>query len=215
MKLLTVLVCVHSNNELHDTLLIESLKSLETQTFKNFETVIVLDECWEKTEKKILSEITLEYKLFHKEKKQGLSYAKNYGLSKVSTDLVCFLDADDLYLENKLEKQIEYFEKNDVDFLGTHALNRNIGKSIFFNSCFKDNQYLEHEEIKNVIFLQNVLTHGSMMIKKQALDKLNGYNNVIGMEDWDLWQRAFNEGYKFKQLPERLYVYTLNTSVER
>jgi glycosyltransferase involved in cell wall biosynthesis len=212
---LTVLVCVHSTNDFYDNLLIESLKSLERQTYKNFETVIVLDQCWDKTEIKIKNEINLDYLILTKEIKQGLSFAKNYGLSKIDTDLVCFLDADDLYIEDKLEKQINYFMKNDVDFLGTHALNRNIGKSIFFNSCFKDNQYLEHEEIKNVIFLQNVLTHGSMMIKKKVLDKLNGYNNVKGMEDWDLWQRAFNEGYKFKQLPERLYVYTLNTSIER
>jgi len=54
-----------------------------------------------------------------------------------------------------------------------------------------------------------------MMIKKKVLDNLNGYNNIKGMEDWDLWKRAINEGYLFKQLPERLYVYTLNTSVDR
>jgi len=144
-----------------------------------------------------------------------LSFAKNYGLSKIDTDIVCFLDADDLYTEDKLEKQINYFINNDVDFLGTHALNRNIGSDNFFDSCFNNNQYLEHDEIKNVIFLENVLTHGSMMIKKKVLDNLNGYNNIKGMEDWDLWKRAINEGYIFKQLPERLYVYTLNTSVAR
>lgn len=215
MKILTVLVCVHSNNKLYDELLIESLKSLEKQTFKNFETVIVLDECWENTEKKILSEITLDYKLYHKEKKQGLSYAKNYGLSKINTDLVCFLDADDLYLENKLEKQLEYLKNNDVDFLGTHALNRVLHNEVFFNSCFNNDEYLTHDEIKNKIFDENIMVHGSMMIKKSALDTLGGYNDVKGMEDWDLWKRAISEGFIFNQLSERLYVYTLNTSIER
>jgi glycosyltransferase involved in cell wall biosynthesis len=215
MKILTVLVCVHSNNKLHDELLIESLKSLEKQTFKNFETVIVLDECWENTEKKILSEITLDYKLYHKEKKQGLSYAKNYGLSKINTDLVCFLDADDLYLENKLEKQLEYLKNNDVDFLGTHALNRELHNEVFFNSCFNNDKYLTHDEIKNKIFDENIMVHGSMMIKKSALDTLGGYNDVKGMEDWDLWKRAIKSGYKFAQISDRLYVYTLHTSVAR
>lgn len=212
---LTVLICVHSINDFYDNLLIESLKSLEKQTYKNFKTLIVLDQCWDKTESKIKNEIDISCDVVSKKLKQGLSFAKNYGLSKIDTDLVCFLDADDLYIENKLEKQIKYFTNNDVDFLGTHALNRYVDSDYFFNSCFSINQYLEHDEIKNVIFSENVLTHGSMMIKTECLKKLNGYNNVKGMEDWDLWKRAINTGYKFGQISDRLYVYTLHTSVAR
>jgi len=212
---LTVLVCVHSKNDFYDNLLIESLKSLETQTYKDFKTVIVLDECWEKTENRIKDEISLQCDIMIKNNKNGLFSAKNYGLSNIYTDLVCFLDADDLYVETKLEKQIDYFKKNDVDFLGTQALNRSLDEEGVFNSCFGIDQYLEHEDIKDVIFNQNVLTHGSMMIKKTALDQLNGYYNVKGEEDWNLWQRAINNGFKFKQLPERLYIYTLNTSIDR
>jgi len=212
---LTVLVCVHSTNDFYDNLLIESLKSLEKQTYKDFKTLIVLDQCWNKTENRIKNEITIQYNIISKNIKDGLSSAKNYGLSNIDTDLVCFLDADDLYVENKLEKQIDYFINNNVDFLGTHALNRNLGSNNFFDSCFGINQYIEHDEIKFDIYNKNVLTHGSMMIKKQALDQLNGYNNIKGMEDWDLWQRAINNGFKFKQLPERLYIYTLNTSIDR
>ena len=165
---LTVLVCVHSKNDFYDNLLIESLKSLEKQTYKDFKTVIVLDECWGNTENRIKDEISLQCDIMIKNNKDGLSSAKNYGLSNIDTDLVCFLDADDLYVETKLEKQIDYFKKNDVDFLGTHALNRNLGSNNFFDSCFGINQYIEHDEIKFVIFNENVLTHGSMMIKKQS-----------------------------------------------
>jgi glycosyltransferase involved in cell wall biosynthesis len=136
---LTVLICVHSTNDFYDNLLIESLKSLEKQTYKDFKTLIVLDQCWDKTESRIKDEIILNYHITTKEIKQGLSFAKNYGLSKIDTDLVCFLDADDLYVENKLEKQINYFIKNNVDFLGTHALNRYVGNNNFFNSCFSSN----------------------------------------------------------------------------
>jgi len=212
---ITVLVCVHSTNDFYDNLLIESLKSLERQTYKDFKTLIVLDQCWDKTENRIKSEITIQHNIISKRIKDGLSSAKNYGLSNIDTDLVCFLDADDLYVEEKLEKQINYFNNNDVDFLGTHALNRNLGSNNFFDSCFAIDQYLEHEDIKSVIFKENVLTHGSMMIKKTALDHLNGYNNIKGSEDWDLWKRALYSGFTFKQLPERLYVYTLNTSIAR
>lgn len=212
---ISVLICVHSNDLLHDELLIQAIKSLEQQTYKDFETVIVLDQCWENTKNKIISESTLNYVLLEKKIKQGLSYAKNFGLSQIKTDLVCFLDADDLYIETKLESQLEYFKKNDVDFLGTHALNRSLNEDNLFNSCFDSNNFLDHDDIERVINNENVLTHGSMMIKTECLKKLGGYNDVRGMEDWDLWKRAINMGYKFAQMSERLYVYTLNTSVVR
>jgi glycosyltransferase involved in cell wall biosynthesis len=119
---LTVLVCVHSTNDFYDNLLIESLKSLEKQTYKDFKTLIVLDQCWNKTENRIKNEITIQYNIISKNIKDGLSSAKNYGLSNIDTDLVCFLDADDLYVENKLEKQIDYFINNNVDFLGREMI---------------------------------------------------------------------------------------------
>ena len=54
-----------------------------------------------------------------------------------------------------------------------------------------------------------------MIIRKKCIDELGGYNNIKGMEDWDLWKRAIEKGYKFHQLQDRLYVYTIGTSVNR
>jgi glycosyltransferase involved in cell wall biosynthesis len=145
-----------------------------------------------------------------------LSDAKNYGTSLINTEWIAFLDGDDLYLPTKLEEQIKFIENNEVDFLGCHSWNisGNDSKN-FFPSCFDNNSYNTHLEISNKINDENVLTHGSMMIKKSCILELGGYRNVKGMEDWDLWKRAIINGYKFYQLPKRLYVYRLNTSVTR
>ena len=214
---LTVLICVHSKNDFHDSLFLKSLKSLEKQTFKNFKTLIVLDECWDKTEQRISNEnLNLNLLIKKKNIKNGLSDAKNFGLSFVDTSLVAFLDADDLYIENKLEKQIDFFEKIGVDFLATQVWNINgIDEENIFESCFKIGENETHEQIKNKIFFENCLTHGSMMIKKTCLDELGGYRDIKGTEDWDLWRRAIEMGFKFYQIQERLYIYRIGTSTER
>lgn len=213
---LTILICVHSTNEFHDLLLNKSILSLVNQTYKNFKTIIVLDECWGKTKEMIeSSNYDLDLKILTKNKKEGLSYAKNFGLQYVETEWVGFLDADDLYLPTKLEKQVNYIQNNDVDFLGTHCWNTNSDDENLFPSCFNNNENITHLDILNKIFTENVLTHGSMLIKKQSIINLGGYQDVRGMEDWDLWKRSINSGYKFHQIPERLYVYRLNTSVAR
>ena len=122
--MITVLVCVHSTNEMNDKFLSDALLSLRSQTYKDFKTIIVLDECWDKT-KRMLESIRFDednFLILERDKKEGLAYAKNYGLSFVDTEYVAFLDADDLYEPTKLEKQVEFIKHNDVDFLGTHHL---------------------------------------------------------------------------------------------
>ena len=216
---LTILICVHSTINFYDELLNKSIQSLVNQTYKNFKTVIVLDECWDKTKEMIsLSNYDLDLTILTKEKKQGLSYAKNFGLYHIDTEWVGFLDADDLYLPTKLENQVNYIENNKVDFLGT--------KSWYIDGLNEDrlypNWYLNdeeipnwenHEDIKSEIFEKCVLTHGSMLVRKECLNKLNGYQDVRGTEDWDLWKRGMSNNFIFHQLPEKLYIYRRGTSV--
>lgn len=216
---LTILICVHSTSDFNDKLLNKSLKSLENQTYKNFKTVIVLDECWDKTnEMIIISNYDLDLTILTKNKKQGLSYAKNYGLYHINTDWVGFLDADDLYLPTKLENQVKYIENNRVDFLGTKSwyidgLNEDELYSNWYLNNDEIPNYENHEDIKNQIFNSNVLTHGSMLVRKECIDTLNGYQDVRGAEDWDLWKRGVSSDFIFHQLQDKLYIYRRGTSV--
>jgi glycosyltransferase involved in cell wall biosynthesis len=152
---LTILICVHSTNNFNDELLNKSILSLVNQTYKEFKTVIVLDECWSNTKEMITSSnYDLDLTILTRDKKQGLSYAKNYGLYHINTEWVGFLDADDLYLPNKLEKQVDYIMNNKVDFLGTKSwyidgLNE---KNLYTNWDLTNNEipnYENHEEIKS------------------------------------------------------------------
>jgi len=215
--MITVLICVHSKNEQNDKFLSEALLSLDSQTYKDFKTIIVLDECWGETKSMLEAiELNINFLVIERDKKEGLAYAKNYGLSFVDTEYVAFLDADDLYEPTKLEKQVNFIKDNDVDFLGTHASNINTSRrEIKTPSCFDVNSYNKHEEIVNKLLHENCLTHGSMLIKMKALKELGYYNHVVGAEDWDLWKRASKAGYKFHQLPERLYVWCAGSSVAR
>ena len=216
---LTILICVHSTSNFNDELLNKAIQSLVNQTYKNFKTVIVLDQCWDKTKEMISSSnYDLDLTILTKEKKQGLSYAKNYGLYHINTEWVGFLDADDLYVPNKLEEQVKYIENNNVDFLGTKSwyINGN-NEDVLYTNWYLDYTetpiYETHDEIKSEIFNSNVLTHGSMLVRKECINKLNGYQDVRGMEDWDLWKRGISSNFIFHQLQDKLYIYRRGTSV--
>ena len=211
---LSILICIHSSDNFHDNLLLEALNSLEIQTNKDFDVYIVFDECWKNTNDIVKDVYNFKINRLYHEKKEGLSVAKNFALKHIKSDWIGFLDADDLYMPTKLEKQVDYINNNEVDFLGTQAYNK-YNNSSLFDSCFKLGMYETHEQIKYRLKDENIMTHGSMLIRKKCLDELCGYRNVKGMEDWDLWKRAIEKDYKFYQLQERLYIYTIGSSVAR
>jgi glycosyltransferase involved in cell wall biosynthesis len=216
---LTILICVHSTSNFNDELLNKSIQSLVNQTYKKFKTVIVLDECWSNTKEMITSSnYDLDLTILTRDKKEGLSYAKNYGLYHIDTEWVGFLDGDDLYVPNKLEEQVKYIEINNVDFLGTKSwyidgLNeKDLYPSWYLNH--EETPFCEsHEDIKSKIFESNVLTHGSMLVRKECINILNGYQDVRGAEDWDLWKRGMSNNFIFHQLQDKLYIYRRGTSV--
>ena len=215
---ITVLVCVHSQDVEHDKLLQRALESLVRQTFDEFEVMVVLDECWPDTRRIVEKYMSvLDIRFFERPKKQGLAAAKNFGISRCKTDWVAYLDADDQYMDCKLEVQREWMLENPgADFCGTH--NWCLLDGYIVPSCFRVIDNLTHEDIGRRLPTENIMCHGSLMIRKNAFDSLGGYSTdraFLGREDWELWVRAYNSGFRFANVPERLYVYSLGTSVPR
>lgn len=215
---ISVLICVHSQDSWHDDLLRAALISLSNQSFQEFQTVIVLDECWGSTEEVLsdfISKLNITY--WEKPKKEGLAKAKNFGLKHCTGDWIAFLDADDEYLPCKLEWQRNFLLNNpSIDICGTLAWDR-VG-SYMKPSCFVPGQYETHEQISGRLPAENCMCHGSVMIRRSALDAVGGYpedKKYLGKEDWCVWMNLLEAGYKFHNLPERLYVWSANTSVER
>jgi glycosyltransferase involved in cell wall biosynthesis len=213
-----VLICVHSQDTEHDILLQRALESLVRQTYDEFAVVVVLDECHEYTRGIVeCYKDVLDIRLLERPRKQGLAAAKNYGLGQCTADWVTYLDADDQWMDCKLEVQRKWMMKEShIDFCGTEAWDLQDG--VMTPNCFNIGDYNSHADIISRLPHENILCHGSMMIRKIAIDSLGGYStnkSLLGREDWDLWVRAARGGFKFMKVPERLYIYSLGTGVPR
>ena len=218
---ISVLVCVHSVSYKNDHLLARAIRSLSNQSFREFELVVVLDECWNNTEGVLYSVLKLGHQMkatvLKRPKKEGLAAAKNFGLQHCTGDWIAYLDADDQYLDCKLEVQRNFLlDHPAVDFCSTNAWDF-IDEKMYPN-CFSVDDYREHHEIIQRLPHENIMCHGSMMIRSSALRALGGYDTSpenLGQEDWDLWMKGVRGGYIFAKVPERLYIYSLGTSVAR
>lgn len=217
------LICVHSKDTDHDAMLQDGMRSVLENSVKPNNLVVVYDACWGHTQEYIENWLahrdigSVKYIPVAKTVKQGLAVAKNFGLKFCTSDWITYCDADDRWMNSKLEIQSKWCEEYDTDFCFTQSWDIR-PDGILVPNCFPVGYAENHEHIAKKIFSENCLCHGSAMIKRSAIEVLGGYNTdrkVLGMEDWDLWKSAFIAGYKFHNIPERLYCYRLGSGVAR
>ena len=104
-----------------ENLLRESIESILNQTYKDFEFIIILDFPENNLHKKIIEEyskIDNRIRFFVNEKNLGLTGSLNRGLSLAKGEYIARMDADDISLPYRLERQLEYIKKNQYDLIG-------------------------------------------------------------------------------------------------
>ena len=89
-----------------------SLNSLINQSYKKWEAIIVDDFSTDDTAKIIKQLNDKRIKYTKLQKHMGRKFAINHGLKRCSGKYISILDADDIYLKNKLKKQIDFLENN-------------------------------------------------------------------------------------------------------
>ncbi|WP_196886342.1 glycosyltransferase family 2 protein [Aureivirga sp. CE67] len=94
----------------------KTIKSVQSQTYENWEMLIVDDKSTDNSVSiiKNLSIKDSRIKLFSLKENMGAAHTRNYALERVSGDFVAFLDSDDLWKNNKLEKQLDFMIKNNA-----------------------------------------------------------------------------------------------------
>jgi len=189
-----------------------SLESLKCQTFRDFETVIVDNNC---TDASMI--IVSEYKedlniRVTKCETQGIVPALNAGLYAASSPLIARQDADDYWYPKKLEKQVEFLEAHpDVSILGTQLRlldeEGNIQELGTYNRPINYPQ--DDSRIKQMLMLgQNPLCHPSVVFRKEVPLIIGGYSKFFHLaEDLHLWTRAI-PFFNFANLDEVFIDYT-------
>ena len=202
MKFSLILCTVDRDKEVE-----EFLKSLSTQTYKNFE-LIVIDQNRDDRVKLIVERYRSLFPIkYFNVDFRGLSKARNYGLRYVEGDIVAFPDDDCKYPPNLLETVKELFEeKKDYEIitgisLDEHTKNPSIGRWIDKNS-----------EIKCTNILQTA-TSFTIFIKFKReeilfFDEKLGVGSEFGSaEEMDYLFRLLKKGFKGFYYPEKVYVF--------
>ncbi|MBW4665550.1 MAG: glycosyltransferase [Chroococcus sp. CMT-3BRIN-NPC107] len=185
----------------------KTLESLFSQTFTDFE-VIVVDDGSSDTTSEWICNLKDERLATVLQTNQGVSVARNKGIAVSSGKYVAFLDSDDLWEPTKLEKQVQCLEKNpDVGFVNTWIKTIDEQDNIL--------GIVKAPEAEGNVWMQimeeNVVLCGSVpMIRRSCFEDVGVFDtNLLSAEDWDLWIRL-SAKYSLALIREPLVSYRQN-----
>ena len=192
-----------------ENLLRESIESILNQTYKDFEFIIILDYPDNNLHKKIIEEyskIDNRIRFFVNEKNLGLTGSLNRGLSLAKGEYIARMDADDISLPYRLERQLEYIKKNQYDLIGgiTQMIDED-GNSIYSIQKVPT----DFNKIKKALRYGQCIAHPTWLGRKEVFDYLNGYRNIPLCEDFDFTLRVVLNGFKISNLNETVLKYRM------
>ena len=174
-----------------DAFLTEAIESILSQTFRDFEFIIICDEPTDKTHEIIerYQKIDDRIKVIF-QKRKGLVSSLNQALKLAKGEYIARMDADDISHPQRFEKQIEFLEKNsDIDLCGAWA--NFIGNNREISSVFKPAN--SPNLIKWDLHFFNAIAHPTVVMRKTFFEKNGQYlDSDIHCEDYALWVRAMN-----------------------
>ncbi|MBW4513345.1 MAG: glycosyltransferase family 2 protein [Scytonematopsis contorta HA4267-MV1] len=188
----------------------ETLDTVLSQTFRNFEVLIINDGSTDGIED-WFSKITDPRVKIISQSNQGLAAARNTGIANAKGEYIAFLDADDLWDANKLEKQVYALENNpEVGLVYTWVL--------YINDTGESTGRLLKHQAEGDVWKQltqyNFVECGSVaMVRRYCLETVGKFDPSLGsvVEDWDMWLRIATK-YDFKAVKEPLVFYRQTSS---
>ena len=185
--------------------LTEAIDSILAQTYPHWKLIMCDDGSADNTYK-IAKEYALKYPekiiLIKNEKNMGLNFTLNHCLEYADTEYIARMDGDDISLPQRLEKEIEFLQNNPQYSIVSCPM-------IYFdeNGDFRTGNALGEPNINNIA-KSTPFCHAPCLVKAEAYHAVNGYaidDKRLRVEDWDLWVRMYEKGYRGYNLSEPLY----------
>lgn len=166
---------------------VEALESVLRQTHQDMEIVVVDDGGSDGTPERIAKFFSDNRLRVISQPNLGASAARNRGAAETSGEWLAFLDSDDLWLEDKIQKQLEAMEKHP-ESPACYT------EEIWFRRGVRVNPGKIHAKFSGWIFDRClplcIISPSSIMIKRKVFELLGGFDESFpACEDYDLWLR--------------------------
>lgn len=192
----------------------ETVQSVLSQTFKDFELILIDDGSTDRSVELISRIEDSRLRMVH-QPNQERAVARNRGIQDAQGEWIAFLDADDLWLEQKLEKQLHWLEMSPeigLVYSDLYYFDNLTGKDLWLYS--KKFQKLHRGNVLPNLLRVNFIQSPTPLIRRTILDQSGWFDPKLPpIEDWDLWIRI-SSVTEIDYVPEPLARYRYHPSLD-
>jgi glycosyltransferase involved in cell wall biosynthesis len=184
-----------------------SIMSILNQDLNNFE-FLIMDDGSDDDSYDVLKSFSNEkrIKIFQNNNNLGLTRSLNILLNESKGQYIARQDSDDISLSSRLSRQLNYIQYKNLDVCGSRAIIKGSSKI-----TPKKSYYLP---IGITLKIKNPFIHGSLILKKSVLDKVNLYDERFTYsQDYKLIKDIKNAGFSMGILKEPLYVLNVKNNI--
>jgi glycosyltransferase involved in cell wall biosynthesis len=178
----------------------QAVESVLAQTYKDFELIIIDDGSTDNSREIISSYLYDERVHYIYQENRGFSGALNRGIRESKGEFIGFICQDDLYMPNKLQVQVRYFDEHrDVDLVHSNFCYIDSNGRIIGIVDIKIPKFSSREELVKYLFINNFIGFETALVKRECFDKVGLFDERMkGFSDYDMWLRIagkFNIAY--------------------
>lgn len=178
----------------------EAVDSVITQTYQDFEIIIVNDGSTDEFTNNLLSNYSKPKTRVLTTENQGLPSARNNGILVSTGEYVCCLDADDKYHPEFLEKTVKVLNDDAIKKFGF--------VTTWMELFGEKSGILEASDYKPYVLSFANVVHVASLYRKECWTKKGGYStNLLGYQDWDFWIYLIADGYQWHCIHLPLFCY--------
>ena len=186
-----------------------SIDSCLNQTYQNIEILVIDDNNPDSSGRAETIEFMKKYadnekiRYIKRNKNGGGAESRNEGIKKANGEYIAFLDDDDYFFKDKIEKQLLFMKKYNYDatFTGVETYDETKNKMV------KIKKHDNFEKYSNVLvyhLVEMIVSPQTFMYKKSVLDSINGFDNVAAGQEYHLMYKTITNNFKVGCLHEVL-----------
>lgn len=187
----------------------KSIPSVLSQTFKDLELIIIDDGSTDGTANYVNNFLSIDSRIrYYYQNNKGQASARNFGIKKSSGDYIAFLDADDVWLPDKIEKQVNKLKNAEATFCFCDYIKKYSNQKEEYTSQNPGDNFF-----KEILMAKKSALPSTLMVKREVFSRVlfNESPELRYIEDIDfILQLAAREGFEY--IPEALTIYFFNES---